>query len=200
VRIRGIAAAALALALAGCGGGASPDGARAPADAPGPPRPEDPGTAVEPPPPSVEARLYFPSRSADGLVEETREIFATTAPEDRAKQIVGALLEGPRRSDAAPAAPAGVRLRQAYVTADGIAYLDFSAELRSGMGGGSTAELLTVYAVVDSIALSVPEVRRVAILVDGAEVDTLNGHLDLRFPLRARRDLVVGSAPAGAGT
>lgn len=143
--------------------------------------------------------LYFPSAKADGLVTERHEIFETLAPGDRAKQILSDLIAGPTGAGAMPSIPAGTRLRQVYVLADGTAFADFSNELRTDIGGGSAAELQAVYSIVNSIALNVPEVTRVGILIEGQPVETLNGHLDLTRPLPPRRDLVLGEERAQAG-
>jgi hypothetical protein len=45
-------------------------------------------------------------------------------------------------------------------------------------------EFLTVYAIVNAITINMPDITAVQVLVDGREVDTLAGHLDLRHPLR----------------
>ena len=49
--------------------------------------------------------------------------------------------------------------------------------------GGSLDEILTVYTIVKALTENLPAVNRVQILVDGREVDTLAGHVDLRRPL-----------------
>lgn len=127
--------------------------------------------------------VYFPSGESDALIGEPREIFMTSAPGDRAKQILADLISGPEDERALRAVPRGTRLLQVYVLEQGTAYVDFSAELKRGMGGGSTEELFTVYSIVNSVALNVPEIRRVGILIEGRPVETLNGHVDLRRPL-----------------
>ena len=90
--------------------------------------------------------------------------------------------------------PAGTQLRQVYVLNDGVAWLDFSTELTDGIGGGSTNEVLTVYAVVDSVIANVSEIKQIGFLVNGRPIETLNGHLDLRSPLKPDFTLVRGSA------
>jgi len=126
--------------------------------------------------------LYFPSAAGDALAVETREIVETKLPADRGAQIVAALIDGPTTDAALPAVPEGTTLRRLWVENDGNAYADFSEELASGAAGGSADEILTVYAIVDSLTTNVPEIRRVGILVAGRERETL-GHLDLRRPL-----------------
>ncbi len=79
--------------------------------------------------------------------------------------------------------PADTKLRTLFITDTGEAYVDFSPELSSKHPGGSLSELLTVYAIVDTLTVNLPAIVRVQILVDGKEVDTLAGHVDLRRPL-----------------
>jgi len=110
-----------------------------------------------------------------------------------AKQIIADLISGPDSDDALGAVPPSTRLRQTYVLESGLAYLDFSSELRDGVGGGSMEEILTVYAIVDSVVINIPEIDRVTILINGRSVATLNGHLDLRRPLRPDFSLILGS-------
>jgi hypothetical protein len=144
--------------------------------------------------------IYFPSALSDGLVGEFREIFDTATPGDRAKQIIADLISGPSSDDCLRAVSPSTRLRQAYVLDDGTAYLDFSSELTEGVGGGSMMEVLTVYAIVDSVALGVREVQRVGLLVNGRPLETMNGHLDLSRPLKPNPRLILGSIIVDAGS
>jgi hypothetical protein len=68
--------------------------------------------------------------------------------------------------------------------------VDLSAEVVRAHPGGSLNELLTVYAIVNAVAANLPAVRRVQILVDGKEADTIAGHVDLRRPLTRNDSLV----------
>jgi spore germination protein GerM len=201
-----IAIAVVSLLVA-CGGGAESELHVEPIEIP--PSAIDPGVVA----PAKEAdddpvaplqiqvvELYFPSAEDDGLVAEAREIFATAAPGDRAKQIVADLISGPATELALRAIPSGTRLRQIYVLEGGVAYVDFSDDLRDGLGGGSTEELFAVYSVVDSVVLNIPEIERVGILIDGESIDTLNGHMDLRRPLRANIDLIIGRIASAQGS
>ena len=138
--------------------------------------------------------IYFPSATADGLVAEKREIVETKGAADRGAQILAALLEGPKSEGALSAVPAGTTLRKLWVRDDGSAYADFSEELTSGFKGGSADEILTVFAIVDSLTANVPAIRRVGILVAGRECETF-GHLDLRRPLLPDLTLAAVAKP-----
>jgi hypothetical protein len=63
------------------------------------------------------------------------------------------------------------------------AFVDLSPEARTKHTGGALDELFSIYAIVDAITVNLPAISRVQILVDGKEVDTLAGHVDLRRPL-----------------
>ncbi len=154
---------------------------------------------IEEPLRTATVEIYFPSAVSDGLVGEFREIFDTATPGDRVKQIIADLISGPMSDDCLRAVSPSTRLRQVYVLADGTAYLDFSSELTEGMGGGSMMELLTVYSIVDSVAFGIREVHRVGILVNGRPLETMNGHLDLRRPLKPDSRLILGSIVVDAG-
>ena len=143
--------------------------------------------------------IYFPSARSNGLVGEFRQIFDTATPGDRAKQIIADLISGPTSGSCLRAVSPNTRLRQVYVLSDGTAYLDFSSGLTEGIKGGSMSEILTVYAIIDSVALGVREVNRVGILVNGRPLETMNGHLDLRRPLKPNPRLILGSVAAGTG-
>jgi hypothetical protein len=188
----------------GCGGGEEP-AEQAEADptlaAPEPEAEGEPsGESTATPILRRRVEVYFPSAADEGLIGEFREIFNTVSPGDRAKQIIADLISGPESANALRALPPTTRLRQVYVLANGTAYLDFSSDLREGIGGGSTEEILAVYAIVNSVVININEVHRVGILVNGRTVATLNGHLDLRRPLRPDYSLILDSVIVRAPT
>jgi len=196
-----VIAAALALtALAAwrlSSGGRSTAEPRPPEEAAALPTPDASDRVEVAPLPRQAVRIYYPGIEWNGLVGEEREIFGTAAAGDRAKQILSDLIGGPVTPQATRALPPGTQLHQVYVLGDGTAWVDFSSDLRDGIGGGSSRELLTVYAIVDSIALNVPEIKKVGILINGRPVETLNGHLDLRRPLPPDTAFIVDETRGG---
>lgn len=193
--MRAKAAAALvaaALLIPGCRSDRERPAPARDAEASGGEKQEGTDAAGSPALPRKIVKLYFPSAGSDTLVTEDREIFDTGGAVDRAKQVLSELLAGPAGESALPAVPPGTALRQVYLGTDGTGYADFSAELQGGMDGGSSEEILTVYSIVDSVLLNVPEMKRLAILVDGRARATLSGHIDLRRPLVPDRTLMKG--------
>jgi spore germination protein GerM len=129
--------------------------------------------------------LYFGNRRADGLVSETRSIQTRLHRDEEVEAVVAELIAGPERGGAVRTLPAGTRLRQAFYDEEQrLLYLDFSQELVSGLNGGSAMELVTLGALLKTIAVDFPEIEQVQILVDGLEVETLGGHVDVTRPLR----------------
>lgn len=148
----------------------------------------------------IKATLFYVSDDGLRLVPTEREVPFGEGVIEQARRLVEAQIEPP----AAPlvsALPAGTRLRAVYVTDQGQAFVDLSPEVRTAHPGGALNELLTVYSIVNVLTTNLPAVSGVQILVDGHEVDTLAGHVDLRRPL-PKSTLIVQepAAPAPAGT
>jgi len=133
--------------------------------------------------------LYFAGRNNYFLMAEQRVILHPDDPTDLAHAIVNALIKGPQKR-LVKTIPADTRLRALYIIPDGTCYVDLSPAVRENHPGGSKSELLTIYSVVNSLVLNVPEIERVQILIDGNETPTLAGHIDLQLPVKANMLLV----------
>jgi hypothetical protein len=151
------------------------------------PKPVDQDTAAVPAAPAaarkITATLYFISEDGLSLVGAQREVPFGEPLVEQARQIVTAQL-GAAPPPLAPAIPEGTTLRALYVSEKGDAFVDLSAEVRTRHTGGALNELFTVYALVDALTVNLPAISRVQILIEGREVDTLAGHVDLRHPLQ----------------
>jgi hypothetical protein len=130
----------------------------------------------------IRATLFYVAEDGNRLVGTDREVVYADGPVDQARRLMEALVE-PVDKPLLQAIPADTKLRTLFITDTGDAYVDFTPELSSKHPGGSLSELLTVYAIVDTLTVNLPAIVRVQILVDGKEVDTLAGHVDLRRPL-----------------
>jgi spore germination protein GerM len=152
---------------------APPDGAVAPA-------PSAPAAATGR---KITATLYYISEDGMSLIGVQREVPFGDAVLDQARYILEAQL-GPAPAPQASAIPDGTTLRGLYFTERGDAFVDLSSDARTKHIGGAIEELFTVYTIVNALTVNLPAVKRVQILVDGREVDTLAGHVDLRHPLQ----------------
>jgi spore germination protein GerM len=128
--------------------------------------------------------LYFADAKRPFLIAEARVMVNPGDPTAFGRQLVAELINGSTRGNLATL-PAGTLLRTFFILDDGTAVVDFSTHLRENHPGSCRLEQLTLFSVVNSLILNVPEIDRVKILIDGAEVQTLTGHLPLEFPLTA---------------
>lgn len=138
----------------------------------------------------ITATLYYGSEDGQFLVPVQREVLHGEGPLEQGRQIVLAQLQQAPPSPLVAAVPPGTTLRRFYVTDRGDAFVDLGPEIASNHPGGSVAELFTIYAIVNAVTANLPAIGRVQILIDGREVDTLAGHIDLRRPLQ-RNDTLV---------
>lgn len=131
----------------------------------------------------ITATLYFISEDGMSLVGTQREVPFGDGVLEQARHILEAQL-GRAPAPLASAIPEGTTLRAVYVTERGDAFVDLTSDARAKHTGGTLDELFTVYAIVDALTVNLPAITRVQILVEGKEVDTLAGHVDLRHPLQ----------------
>jgi hypothetical protein len=128
--------------------------------------------------------LYFADRNNSFLRSEQRTMLQPTEAVSLARSIVEALIKGPQKG-LLRTLPDGTVLNALYITPDNVCYVDLSEAVRSQHPGGSNSELLTIYSVVNSLILNIPQIKQVKILIGGNESSTLAGHIDLQDPLRA---------------
>lgn len=122
--------------------------------------------------------LFFLADADDFLHKETREIAAGPTAAEEAERALAELIKGSGKGLVSPLPPQ-TRVRQVFVAQNGVATVDFSRDIVEKFSYGSTMELSAVYAVVNTLAFNFKEVKRVVILVEGAEKETLGGHVDL---------------------
>ena len=134
--------------------------------------------------------LVFPEWDASGFVTEERQIPSRDRAEEDLLGVMTLLCQGPRISGAVSALPAGTRALAAFFdTETGAVILDFSQELVVGHPGGSGAETATLTSILRSVGLNFPDATTCTILIDGSQVETLAGHVNLDRPLELRRFL-----------
>ena len=138
----------------------------------------------------ITATLFFGSADGQTLVPIRRDVALAPSVVEQGRQILTAQLAAPPPASYVNVIPSGTTLRAFYVTDRGDAFVDLSPDVVRGHPGGSLNELLTVYAIVNAVTANLPAARRVQILVDGKEADTIAGHVDLRRPLTRNDSLV----------
>ncbi|MCC3144028.1 GerMN domain-containing protein [Halanaerobium sp. Z-7514] len=130
--------------------------------------------------------VYFSTEDAQYLAAEQRDIIED---HDIYFQIMEELNKGPESDQLSATIPDEVELLDYDLEADTL-ILNFNLALRENHWGGSTGEILTIYSIVNSYT-ALKEVESVQILLEGQEVETLVGHLDLSRPLMYNQELVT---------
>jgi spore germination protein GerM len=136
-----------------------------------------------------EVLLYFSDSEGEYLIGEKREILKKKVVKEEAKEIVIELIKGPK-GKLIPTLPPRTKLLTLQINDAGVARVNFNPALSKDHPGGSSAEMMTVYSIVNSLALNFPQIKRVQILIDGKSIETITGHLSLRQPISPKPDLI----------
>jgi germination protein M len=147
--------------------------------------------SAEPAVPKIKATLFFGSEDGGSLVPVEQEIPLAEGKVAQARALVEAQLATTPPEPLAATVPPGSKLRGLYVSDRNEAFVDLDAAVRTNHPGGSMNELFTVYTIVNALTTNLPELQSVQLLIDGREVDTLAGHVDLRRPLRKNESLIT---------
>ena len=131
---------------------------------------------------TIKAHLFYVSGDGTHLTSVERDVAYGEGPVEQAREIISAQI-APVAEPLVSAVPAGTALRAVFITEGGEAFVDLSRDVVSAHPGGTLGELLTVYTLVNALTENLPAVTAVQVLVDGKEVETLSGHIDLRRPL-----------------
>jgi spore germination protein GerM len=143
----------------------------------------------------ISVRLYFEAPDREGLLPEEREVAFSPDLARQLRTVLEELAQG-STTGLLRTLPAGTRVLDVFVQARGVACVNFSGEAASGLPGGSRAELLTVYSVVNTLVTNFPAVSRVQIVVNDQLVPALGGHVDLSRPLPPDLTLLALPVPS----
>lgn len=130
---------------------------------------------------TVERTLLYPAGDDMLLSGVQVQLPSTGDPQRDMAEVVKRYLAGPPGDGQFQPFPDHSGLRALFLMDGKDVAVDLTGPVRSG--AGSDTETARVYGIVDTLALNFSGVRSVRILVDGQEVDTLLGHLDLSMPI-----------------
>ncbi len=69
--------------------------------------------------------------------------------------------------------------------------MDLSKAVQDDFTYGSSSEIGAIYSLVNMLAFNFKAVKKVSILIDGGERETLGGHIDLSRPLVPQFSLIA---------
>jgi len=146
--------------------------------------------------PREKVAIYWLSADDPGQLAAVETPLAMgTEPVERARAALESLITGAPTPEQRPL-PAETTLLAFYLLPDETAVADFSDALSHRLPSGIATEQLALDAITRTLHAAVPQVRRLRILIDGREAETLAGHVDVSgaFDLT----LMPPSGPAAA--
>ena len=140
--------------------------------------------------------LYFSDSNERFLVPEKRYIPKKKSINDQARELVSALVEGPK-TGLVKTFPEDVRLQSVKIGKSGTAYISFSKSFVELHPGGSTSEIATIYSLTNTLMSNIPNIKRVRILIEGKKLRTIKGHIDTTRSFTLNRELIAQSSAGG---
>jgi sporulation and spore germination protein len=129
--------------------------------------------------PTERVALYVAYDDPGILRSQGAQIPLPSARQQRAEELLRALLTIYLSKDSPhPLAP-GAEVRAVYLVTPGVAVIDVNSAFANGHRSGVLEEELTVASLIQTLVANIPGILRVKILVDGKDRDTLAGHADL---------------------
>jgi hypothetical protein len=141
----------------------------------------------------VEVTLYFSDANERFLVPEKRYVVKEKNAAGQARELVKALLGG-SKTGLVDTFPRKTDLESVSVEKDQTATVNFGKNLVKLHPGGSASEVATIYSLTNTLISNLPDIKRVKILIDGKERESLKGHIDMRRPFVLNKGLF---APVG---
>ena len=135
------------------------------------------------------AHLYFADKDNNYLIAEQRVLQHSGDPLVFGRALIEALIEGPQK-ELMRTLPEATKIRAIFMLTDETVCVDLDEVIRDQHPGGSQTELLTIYSIVNTLVLNLPDIDQVKFLVGGREATTLAGHVDLQFPFSANMLLI----------
>ena len=146
-----------------------------------PEKPAEPKHTPEQKVQSTEVKVYYPDESGTKLVPvETKIQFVDES--EKYSAALSELMQQPKDKNLTTVFPSHAKVKS--VTREGdTAIVDFDGSIVKGFVGGSTGEEFLVNSVVDTLT-EFNEIKQVKFLIDGEEIETLSGHMDLSEPIK----------------
>jgi hypothetical protein len=129
--------------------------------------------------PTEEVTLYVAHDDIAALRAQTARIPLPSGRQERAEELLRALLRLYVASFPPHALPAATELHDVYLVDPGLAVIDVNSAFADGHRSGILVEELTIASLARTLSANVPGINRIKILVDGKSRDTLAGHADI---------------------
>jgi hypothetical protein len=129
--------------------------------------------------PTERVTLFVAYDDLGVLHAQTAQIPLPSVRQQRAEELLRALLALYLDKSSPHPLPRGSDIRSVYLVDPGLAVIDVNAAFADGHRSGVLAEELTVASLIQTLSANIPGILKVKILVEGKQRDTLAGHADL---------------------
>lgn len=129
--------------------------------------------------PTEQVTLFVAYDDVGVLRAQAARIPLPSVRQQRAEELLGALLAVYLDKNSPHPLPQGSDVRGVYLVDPGLAVIDMNAAFSDGHRSGVLSEELTIASLVQTLSANIPGILRVKILVEGKERETLAGHADL---------------------
>jgi len=137
------------------------------------------------------AQLYFSDAEARGLVPQAHQFEFSEYTVENCKQVLEALVEGPRAGELVPILAPATRIHAVYLLENGELVIDFSRDLMLHHPKSASAEALMVYGIANTVCQAAlkgsqqPAVASVRFLIEGAAPrEVFPNHIDVSDPIQ----------------
>jgi hypothetical protein len=128
----------------------------------------------------MEGVVLFVAHDEDGTLRPiSAQIPMPSGRQQRAEELLRALLSIYLDKSSPHALGAGSDFRSVFLIDPGVAVIDLNAAFADTHPSGVLVEELTVTSLIHTISANTPGILKVKILIDGKDRDTLAGHADL---------------------
>ncbi|WP_227764661.1 GerMN domain-containing protein [Zhaonella formicivorans] len=136
---------------------------------------------------TISFTVFFGDEQATYLKGEERTVPKNGKPV--AELMITELIQGPESPGLTATIPKETKLLSLEI-ANGIAYVDFSREIKTKHPGGSAGETMTIYSVVNTLT-QLPEIEAVQFLIEGQKQEEIWGHFYTLEPIKADETLIA---------
>lgn len=128
----------------------------------------------------TERVALFIAHDEDGTLHaQAAEIPMPAGRQERAQELLRALLAIYLDKNSPHVLGAGADVRSVFLVDPGVAVIDVNSAFADTHRSGILVEELTIASLIHTTSVNTPGIVKVRILVDGKERDTLAGHADL---------------------
>jgi len=140
--------------------------------------------------------LYFSDANERFLIPEKRYIPKEDNPEEQAREVVKALLDG-SKTKLTKTFPEKVTLESVKINEEQIALVSFDTVLVQRHPGGSASEMATIYSLTNSLIQNVSGIKKVKLLISGKEIESIKGHIGTKYPFTMNKELLAPGSKEG---